>query len=204
MEAESTNSCEDDAAIKTSNADPLVNASCDIAQTVSEKACDSNCSNCASKRSKLDSRHLVLGGSLLSALLFGFPVFCLLCPIGLIFGTVIIIWQFIGFEDVSLSLLIYPLILIIELVVLRKWCSKFCPLGALVSLLSLPNRFFKPTVNSQKCLQSGGGNCHVCSDVCPEKLDPHYSCSMHECSKCGICKDKCPTKAISFAILPKS
>ncbi|MDR0500460.1 MAG: 4Fe-4S binding protein [Coriobacteriales bacterium] len=169
----------------------------------SSNKCVSNCSTCSSKRAKFDSRHLVLGGSLLSALIFGFPVFCLFCPIGLIFGTVIVVWQFIGFEDVSLSLLIYPLILIVELLVLRKWCARFCPLGALLSLLSLANRFVKPIVKREKCLRVAGGSCHVCSEVCPEQLDPHSADGMQECSKCALCKDNCPSGAISIKLFQK-
>ena len=33
----------------------------------------------------------MLGGGLLSALVFGFPVFCLLCPIGLSFASVYLV-----------------------------------------------------------------------------------------------------------------
>ncbi len=169
-------------------------------------ACSAHCSQCLStcapKHQKLDSRHLVLGGSLLSAAIFGFPVFCLLCPIGLLFGTIIVAWQFFGSESLSISLLIYPLILILELVVFRKWCSKLCPMGALLSLLSLTNRFFRPKVNTDKCLRAQGKTCGICSEVCKEELDPHCIKGMNECSKCGICKDACPTGAISFTFLP--
>jgi ferredoxin-type protein NapH len=161
------------------------------------------CTTCAEKRSKLDSRHVVLAGSLLSAAIFGFPVFCLICPIGLIFGTIIIIWQWVGFEQVSLSLLIYPAVLLVELVVIRKWCAKFCPLGALLSLLSLPNRFLLPKVDSSKCLRMKGVSCQVCSDVCPEGIDPHCSEGMNECSKCAICMDECPSKAITILLLKR-
>ena len=44
------------------------------------KGCGSKagCSSCAEKRAALDSRHVILGGSLLSAAVFGFPVFCLI------------------------------------------------------------------------------------------------------------------------------
>jgi len=150
--------------------------------------------------SKFDSRHLVLAGSLLSAAVFGFPVFCLICPIGLIFGTIIVVWQFIGFEDFSLSLLIYPAVLIVELLVLRRWCARFCPLGALMSLLSLPNRFLRPQVEAPKCLREKGTDCHVCAEVCPEGIDPHYQEQIHECSKCGLCKDKCPAQAIKIPL----
>lgn len=155
------------------------------------------------KGSKFDSRHVILGGTLLSAALLGFPVFCLVCPIGLIFGTVIVIWHLIGYGTASISLLIFPLLLIVELLVLRKWCGRFCPLGALLSLLSLPNRFVRPVVDRRKCLRFSGGKCTVCSDVCREQLDPHYATSLNECTKCGLCKDKCPAGAIGFSMLPK-
>ena len=36
-----------------------------------------SCSACKQQRQKLDSRHYVLGGALLSTAIFGFPVFCL-------------------------------------------------------------------------------------------------------------------------------
>jgi ferredoxin-type protein NapH len=163
-------------------------------------ACAKDCLDCATQRSRLDSRHVVLAGSLLSAAIFGFPVFCLICPIGLIFGTVIVVWQFIGFDDVSLSLLIYPAILILELLVLRKWCARFCPLGALLSLLSLPNRLLRPKVEATKCLREKGLDCHVCQEVCPEGIDPHFSDDMNECSKCAICKEECPAKAITIPL----
>jgi ferredoxin-type protein NapH len=158
----------------------------------------SDCSACATKRAKLDSRHLILGGTLLSAAIFGFPVFCLICPIGLTFGTIILFWQWFNFDNISLSLLIYPAILLIELLILRKWCARFCPLGALLSLMSLPNRFFRPRVNTSKCLREQGKDCSVCCEICPEKLDPHYRDAINECSKCGLCAEKCPAKAITI------
>ena len=163
--------------------------------------CSTGCSSCATKRTKLDSRHIILGGSLLTAAIFGFPVFCLICPIGLIFGTVIIAWQFIGGSALSFSLILFPIMLILELVVFRKWCSRFCPMGALFSLLALPNRFLKPVVNQDKCLRAAGGDCHACASICPEHLDPHYADGMQECTKCGLCKDKCPAQAVNFALL---
>jgi ferredoxin-type protein NapH len=168
--------------------------------SLSTKSCGS-CTACAEKRAKLDSRHLILGGSLLSAAIFGFPVFCLICPIGLTFGTIIVVWQWFNYDNVTLSLLVYPAILIIELFVLRKWCAKFCPLGALLSLMSLPNRLFRPKVNRSRCLREQGLDCTVCLESCPEGLDPHYKDGMNECSKCGLCKQNCPATAISIPLL---
>ena len=163
----------------------------------------SDCSSCAQKRAVFDSRHIVLGGTLLSAAVFGFPVFCLICPIGLTFGTIIIFWQWFGLNDISLSLLIYPAILIVELVILKKWCIKFCPLGAMLSLMSLPNRFFRPKVDKKQCLRAKGEHCMICRDVCPEGLDPHVTQGMQECSKCGLCLEKCPASAITIPFTSK-
>lgn len=164
------------------------------------KACPSGCTSCAEKRKKLDSRHVVLGGALLSTAIFGFPVFCIVCPVGLTFASLIALWRLVGFNEPSWALLIYPLFLAVELFVLRKWCIKFCPLGALMSLLSIPNKLFKPRVNETKCLRSQGIDCKVCVSVCEEELDPHYAEGMHECTKCGLCKEHCPAQAITIPL----
>ena len=160
----------------------------------------SSCGSCESCRSRarLDSRHLVLGGTLLGAAVFGFPVFCLVCPVGLTFATVVAFAQLFGLQTLSWGLLLFPLLLVLELTVLRKWCSRFCPLGALLSLLSLPNRWLRPKVDESRCLRGKGVDCQVCTGVCAEELDPHVAEGMHDCSKCGDCAANCPAKAISF------
>ncbi|HBT95737.1 MAG TPA: 4Fe-4S ferredoxin, partial [Coriobacteriia bacterium] len=76
-------------------------------------------------------------------------------------------------------------------------------MGAMLSLISIGNRFFKPVVDRRKCIRVNGGDCHICSNVCTEGLDPHCSASLNECSKCGLCKDSCPSDAITFAFMPK-
>ena len=78
-------------------------------------------------RVSLDSRHVVLAGALLSTAIFGFPVFCLVCPVGLTFATVIGIWRLVQHNEPSWTLLVFPAVLVLELVVLRKWCRKLCP-----------------------------------------------------------------------------
>jgi ferredoxin-type protein NapH len=163
-----------------------------------QSACPSNCTTCAKKRKGFDSRHIVLGGALFSSAVFGFPVFCLICPVGLVFATIIAFWRWVGFNDLTLSLVVFPAILVIEVFVLRKWCLKFCPLSAVASLMALPNRFFRPKVDSGRCLRSHGVACTVCTDVCDELLDPHSPEGMHECSKCGKCLEHCPARAINM------
>jgi ferredoxin-type protein NapH len=170
----------------------------DEKEALTTNACASGCSSCADKRKKLDSRHVVLGGALLSTAIFGFPVFCLVCPVGLTFATLIALWRFVGFSEPSWMLLIFPAIVVLEVFVLRKWCLKWCPLGAVMSLLSLPNRFFKPKVNEKKCLRYKGIDCTVCAQVCEENLDPHFKEGIQECTKCGLCKENCPAGAITI------
>ncbi|WP_296013145.1 4Fe-4S binding protein [uncultured Adlercreutzia sp.] len=180
-----------------------------VALTADEKAvlsgCSHSCTSCGSlapcggKRDgfKLDTRFAVLGGALASAAIFGFPVFCLICPVGLTFATFIGLWHLFQFNETTWGLLLFPALLILELVVLRKWCHKFCPISALMSLVSTGNKFLKPQVNEEKCLRSRGIDCHACVDACPELLDPHMS-DIPECSKCGKCKEVCPAGAITF------
>jgi ferredoxin-type protein NapH len=151
---------------------------------------------------RLDSRFLVLLGSLATTALFGFPVFCLVCPIGLTFATIIGIWRLVGFNEPSWLLLVFPVMLVLELVVFRKWCHKLCPLGAVLSLAGSLNRFLRPRVDKKKCLRiSQGLECTQCADACFEQIDLHNvkeSRTLAECTKCGDCASACPAGAIGF------
>ena len=154
-----------------------------------------------------DSRNWVLGGAILSTAAFGFPVFCLVCPVGLTFGTLVVVWRVFQFNEVTWSLLVFPAMLVLELAVLRKWCHRFCPLGALLSLVSRGNRTFRPQANVGTCLHAAHGErCHRCADACPEGIDLHdraASAPLNECVKCRECADACPVHAITFPFLSK-
>lgn len=169
--------------------------------------CAGSCASCAEKRAKLDSRHVVLGGSLLTAAIFGFPVFCLICPIGLTFATIVLVMRLFAFGDVAWGVILVPALLLAEVVFFRKWCSTFCPISALMSLVAKANRTFVPVVDDAKCRESAQGtSCEVCAAVCPQGINvrhPEAGMSFSECTKCRACVDACPTKAIKMPFLPR-
>ena len=171
------------------------------------KGCSGSCGSCASKFQKLDSRHVILGGSLVSAAIFGFPVFCLICPIGLTLATILLVMRLFAFGDVTWSVVVVPVILILELLVFRKWCSKICPISALMSLIGKGNKTFVPTIDNAKCLESAKGrSCEICSQVCPQGINPRHpeaGMSFSECTKCRACVENCPTSAIKMPFLPQ-
>ena len=154
------------------------------------------------RRFRLDSRHLVLAGSLVSAAACGFPVFCLVCPIGLTIASVIALYRFVGFNELTLSLVVFPAVIVLELVVLRKWCHRFCPVGALLSLISsFGSKMTRPRVDHDRCLRAESEPCTACASVCPEHIDPVADLGrrpLSECTRCGRCADACPHDAISF------
>ena len=125
----------------------------------------SGCASCASKRgAALDARHFVLGGALASTFIFGFPVFCLVCPIGLTFATILLVINLFSHGDVTWSLIVVPALLIAEVLLFKKWCHKLCPLSAFMSLIAKANKTFVPTIDDAKCLETAkGGACGAAS-----------------------------------------
>jgi ferredoxin-type protein NapH len=160
------------------------------------------------KRPKLDSRHALLGGTLVSTAIFGFPVFCLVCPIGLSFATVLLLWRAFAFGDPTIGMVIVPAMLMIEVVFLRKWCGRFCPLSALMNLVSRFSKTWVPTIDDNKCIETTTGKpCGMCAIVCDADINlrhPDYGeHSLADCTRCHDCVASCPTNAISVPFLPR-
>lgn len=151
---------------------------------------------------KLDSRHWILGGALVSSAIVGFPVFCLVCPVGLVFATFIALWRAFQFAEPTIGLIVFPLIIVLELTVLKKWCHRFCPISALISLVSsFGSKTFVPKVDFQECRLEKGMSCNACVAACPEHIDPHDgldAANLPECTRCKKCADVCPAHAITL------
>ncbi len=204
---------EGDAPAQTANIAPLTAEETAALATgcgsKSECKTTAGCASCASQRGKsVDARHWVLGGALVSTLIFGYPVFCLVCPIGLTFATILLVINLFGGGDVTWSLILVPVLLACEVIFFRKWCNKICPMGALMSLLGKVNKTFVPTIDDDKCLEtSKGRTCGMCGRACPEGIDVRHpelgEAALNECLKCRECVEACPAHAISMPFLPK-
>lgn len=165
------------------------------------------CGACHAKRNApFDSRHAVLGGALLTTAVFGFPVFCLVCPVGLTFAAVALLVSLFGAGDLNWSLLFVPAMLVIELVFLRKWCGRFCPISAFMSLISRFSRTGMPVIDNERCLETAKGT--ACSPLRHglhlrrEPASPRLGrAAPARLRRCGDCIDACPTSAISFRVV---
>lgn len=173
---------------------------------VLKTSCTGSCASCADRK-PADSRHIILGGTLLSAAIFGFPVFCLVCPVGLSFAMVFLLIALFGGGDVTWSVLVVPALLLAEVVFFRKWCSHLCPISSLMSLVGKANRTFQPTINDEKCLETAhGATCGRCAEVCEVAINPRHpelGTTFAECTRCRACADACPGHAISFPLLAR-
>ena len=176
-------------------------------QKLLKKGCKGSCETHLDDVGPSNSRYIVLVGALASAAIFGFPVFCFICPIGLSFALVFALIMLFGTGDVTWSVVFIPVLLLLEATVFRKWCTHICPVSALLSLISKANRTLRPTIDDSKCLEtSRGAKCGRCSAVCHQHIDPRHpelGISMTECTRCMACVEACPGKAIKISILPK-
>ena len=165
------------------------------------------CGACHAKRNApFDSRHAVLGGALLTTAVFGFPVFCLVCPVGLTFAAVALLVSLFGAGDLNWSLLFVPAMLVIELVFLRKWCGRFCPISAFMSLFSRFSRTGMPVIDNERCLETAKGTaCSRCATACTFDVNLRHpdlgELPLHDCARCGDCIEACPTSAIAFRVV---
>lgn len=179
--------------------------------SVSTKQCSGQCSSCneINEGGSSYTTYIVLGVVLLASLIVKFPVFCLVCPVGLFFGFGYAVFRLSTLYQPGWELLIFPMILILEVFVLRSWCAAFCPLGAMFKIIGQigmkTNIAIRPNVNQDVCLQNQGVNCQVCNNACPENLDMPISDKkgLEDCTLCLECYQDCPSEAIKISLTSK-
>lgn len=155
-----------------------------------------------------DRRLWVLAGALLLAFIVGFPIFCLVCPIGLTFGSVSSLWHLLVDKQLTASVIVFPLALVIELVIYRKWCVDLCPIAGLLGVFGRFAKLFRPQVDTSTCLlYNTDKKCNVCTHVCAENINMHEqdaSRQLGECTRCGECAAHCPTDSVKIKATPSS
>lgn len=162
------------------------------------------CSTCGSTGS-LKTQGVVLAVLLVVSFIVKFPVFCLFCPIGLVFGTLWALNRVFVLLQPGWELIIFPLMLIAELFLFKKWCAAICPLGFFFGLMAKARTRLgfgvRPRADCTTCIASEG--CRTCSTVCPENIDVSTNNNeviLQDCSLCGDCTENCPTKAIKLTL----
>lgn len=151
-------------------------------------------------RSDLAAQGIVLAVLLLVSFLVHFPVFCLFCPIGLVFGTMFAISRMFITWQPGWELLVFPAMLALELFVLRRWCSAICPLGFFFGVMAKVRSRIKMLprvrVDQNACIHAQG--CEVCATTCPENICAATSDArdLEDCTMCLDCREHCPSRAI--------
>ncbi len=153
-----------------------------------------------------DSRTWVLASVLVATLIAGIPLFCLVCPIGLTFGTVGSLWHLVVDKQMTASVIVFPAALLVELVACRSWCANLCPIAGLMGVFGQFARLFRPRIDAHTCARyRDGARCGICVDACPERIDMHAPDAvtrLGECTRCGECAKQCPTASIMLKIMP--
>lgn len=155
-----------------------------------------------------DRRTWMLGVVLVATLVAGIPLFCLVCPIGLTFATVLVVWRLFAAGDMTWSVVLIPLLLVVEIVFLRKWCTRFCPMAGLMNLVSRFSTTWRPTIDESKCLETVDGvACSRCAIACEADINLRHpdfgERTLADCTRCRACVDACPAKAISMPFVVK-
>jgi len=104
--------------------------------------------------------HGIIASALVGSAVFKFPVFCAVCPIGIVSRGLI---HFKSMMSVTrmwmvwwLELLAVPVVAtLLSLREKRYWCKRLCPVGAFLGMVGSLNPFIKPRVKEERCIMKG-------------------------------------------------
>jgi ferredoxin-type protein NapH len=167
----------------------------------------------------------ILASALVGSAVFKFPVFCAVCPIGIVSRGMIHFKSMMSITRMWmvwwLELLAVPAVAtLLSLREKRYWCKRLCPVGAFLGMIGSLNPFIKPRVKEERCIMKGcPEDCkdsrldiclfcrlmddYQCEKVCPVDINLANHGSLAKCTKCLECYIVCDYDAISIDFLGK-
>jgi ferredoxin-type protein NapH len=162
----------------------------------------------------------IVASALVGSAIFRFPVFCTICPIGIVsrglfhfksMMTITRMWMIWWIELFAVPIAAT----LLSLRERRFWCKRLCPVGAFLGLVGSLNPFIKPRVKDDRCIMKGcPEDCkashldicmlcrsmddYMCEKVCPFDIDLAGHGSLAKCTKCLECYIVCPYDAITI------
>ncbi len=134
------------------------------------------------------TRMAVLGSVITASAIFQYPVFCVMCPVGIITRNVISLSRY---GSVNLDLAVIPVIIAMEWI-LAPWCAYLCPIGTILHIFSKKSPV-APIINRPRCI-----SCSICTVICKMRVNLLQDRKQEDCSRCLKCGSACPTKAIGW------
>ena len=131
----------------------------------------------------------VLVGVLAVSAITGYPVYCIVCPIGILSRNLISLGTHFTLHPDVILLAFYPLVL----GVFMDW-QRVCPVGGVGGLANQTAPLQPVGVNREAC-----NRCGECLEACPEDIRLfEEDIDMGSCTACLLCYEACPGNAVEL------
>lgn len=178
------------------------------------------CPVCTLQRVQGILGHGILASAVVGSAVFKFPVFCAVCPIGIMSRGLVHFKSMMSITQVWmvwwLEMLAVPVAAtLLSLREKRLWCKRVCPVGATLGLIGSLNPLIKPRIKKNQCIMKAcpkdctGSHLDICllcrqmddkkcEKVCPADIDLLNYGSLSRCTKCMECYIVCDYDAIKI------